>query len=1275
MDKLYRLKRSILERESEEPGLRLLGSRRDYNRRLRLLRGGAVGDSYYIKWHVPAAAGSHGGGDKIYLGIDGSNNMALVKREEACVFHVREEAGRTVVKCGKNGHTYSYSVTTAEEGQPTQLVTNDSKRALDIWNPYSPVLKEYNVMAETHNANQLFDLEKTAGVHLMWQDSTYLKYDPNTESWLSRTRDRGSASRFHIDESGQLVVPGHGAIAYIHSQGDRYIIYEKNETDGQKKALDVWGEALTHSPRFHKENGHTNQKFRVIPAAVEEQATPAQAAPEFIRLSGEPGAPPKTFRNIGRSGVTDHKGTGLSHTLGAGEGMYFCAQAKFAGMREEGPVMLVGRSTFDYLTNPQVTHEGAFGHDHARVRTEYGVLVAVWKFPRDLNRIEFYDSDAMRGEELPVGHYPLTMDRGAWGEYMSYAQFERTPVSEALGRVFTKVRQDYTHGESVSVLRNTDMHLTLPMISLDNKYFMQHMWESDYSTTSEYETDVEKVGPLITILKNNFGVYALPVYAQHHALVFYAKTVSVGETIPPLDVNNGIDAGRSLMKIQNGSMVTLRYEDKELSCTLVNRSEVHGMETKSQTFLFGKADGTHFHLCFHTWSNRLLDSADSLKSIFVGAGGLKIAYMSPNDLSCFLQSDTTSFSKHTSSEDTFSGFIKKHFKDGSASRFDTWKTQFIHKYPCQDVDVASGVGAGLPGDPSQKMSTPAPLKVTTYNALSSFNLCNTDYERELLQYGATETLIHNWNARWEIMKEQLEQLDSDILMLNEVCWKQAQVIAGDLGMRFVMVPRSTELEVAILWKEDRLRAVDHPRGLPGIRYAGQLFQYDNLRIYVHAAHLKAGENVKSEKTRLDQLERILSPIDVACDAQILAGDLNTTRQLTSIYPSHVLDALDDHGWINVSETKDTYNGWKQLKFDYIYVKADTVQSGPPHVNDLQLGYCGPNSEVREGSDHTPVTVTLDFSGSPKHTQPAPEVAGQPPAQAVHLSDVGAGLSTDPLQPMSDCFEPEPAAESHLKIMSINLGNNIFKNMLYGSERQKVEHCREEYLNDSSQCTQNVAKFMASQGPDILGLQECSRNVSTFVDWMGGGEMYTGHQEKVGSHLSACAVVYNHHTMGQHESIDLKHEMAGEWAAYKEIHGVRSAAAVCFPNHGMIFASVWMAHLSSHKKLRSALEQFAQTVYKSASAQHTISRMVVAMDSNDDSNALSGFSVLIEGTDMRLKHNGSPHSCCDDSNYAYPGDYIMDTESNTRTVLMDVGGGFDPNLMSDHKPVCLEVEQS
>ena len=66
------------------------------------------------------------------------------------------------------------------------------------------------------------------------------------------------------------------------------------------------------------------------------------------------------------------------------------------------------------------------------MRTEYGVLVAVWKFPRDLNRIEFYDSDAMRGEELPVGHYPLTMDQGAWGEYMSDAQLERTPVSEGV---------------------------------------------------------------------------------------------------------------------------------------------------------------------------------------------------------------------------------------------------------------------------------------------------------------------------------------------------------------------------------------------------------------------------------------------------------------------------------------------------------------------------------------------------------------------------------------------------------------------------------------------------------------------------------------------------------------------------------------------------------------------------------------------------------------------------------------------------------------------------
>ena len=86
-------------------------------------------------------------------------------------------------------------------------------------------------------------------------------------------------------------------------------------------------------------------------------------------------------------------------------------------------------------------------------------------------------------------------------------------------------------------------------------------------------------------------------------------------SIPPLNVNDGKDAGKSLVKIKDGTTVTLIYKGKELNCKLVSRSKIHGMETKTQIFTFEKTDGTQFQLRFHTWTDRLLDT-DSLTSIF-----------------------------------------------------------------------------------------------------------------------------------------------------------------------------------------------------------------------------------------------------------------------------------------------------------------------------------------------------------------------------------------------------------------------------------------------------------------------------------------------------------------------------------------------------------------------------------------------------------------------------------------------------------------------------------
>ena len=273
------------------------------------------------------------------------------------------------------------------------------------------------------------------------------------------------------------------------------------------------------------------------------------------------------------------------------------------------------------------------------------------------------------------------------------------------------------------------------------------------------------------------------------------------------------------------------------------------------------------------------------------------------------------------------------------------------------------------------LSSPFKLVVTTFNSLLSSELCGYDYESDLSEYGCKEKYLHEWTkdgGRGPRIINQLSKRDSDIIVLNEVCSAQARYIAEKLDMQLVVGGWGV-LKCAVLWSTKgprALEAVQQPYVHPNMRLLQQKLQLvkGGQTISVTAVHLKSGESPNSEERRLKQITDYVLPsvANVSADIYLLAGDMNTTRELRTSYDPKVLDKLELEGWRNVSGTAATYYGWTRLKFDYVFFKdgSDLIRNSKSEVIVDDLTMCGPNAT--QGSDHTPVTVIMDFIPKKQH---------------------------------------------------------------------------------------------------------------------------------------------------------------------------------------------------------------------------------------------------------------------------------------------------------------------
>lgn len=196
------------------------------------------------------------------------------------------------------------------------------------------------------------------------------------------------------------------------------------------------------------------------------------------------------------------------------------------------PTLLMTEDAWNYLRDPDMTHDGAFGSDYceiskadmkerfvdATVGPHLVRWVVVWKFPGDLNRLPGRPFRRIVNVPLPVGEYPLKDDGWTGTQRYQHPCFPKNALVE-------KMRTDVPSGESVHYLED---RIGVKVAMIGSHYFIRDLWEV---SPKEKQSVVE----MMKELSSAVGIDCFPCYGQHHAIVLYVDRRD-GTLITPRDL-------------------------------------------------------------------------------------------------------------------------------------------------------------------------------------------------------------------------------------------------------------------------------------------------------------------------------------------------------------------------------------------------------------------------------------------------------------------------------------------------------------------------------------------------------------------------------------------------------------------------------------------------------------------------------------------------------------------------------------------------------------------
>ena len=259
------------------------------------------------------------------------------------------------------------------------------------------------------------------------------------------------------------------------------------------------------------------------------------------------------------------------------------------------------------------------------------------------------------------------------------------------------------------------------------------------------------------------------------------------------------------------------------------------------------------------------------------------------------------------------------------------------------------------------------------------------------------------------------------------------------------------------------------------------------------------------------------------------------------------------------------------------------------------------------------------------------------------------------------------------IICFNLGYNVILNQVYGSEKSLVSKCQKEYnvkgregwnkKNILSQCSANAMKFLEDNNADLFGLQEVPPNkwvnLQNYFDniinkkfeyFIGYGIIIGSNLEKLGNGIQITPTNF-----------------------YIGTSDKRGMMAVFYPNRGWIVINAHLPHnIDIVKLMNERIKNYIEPyLIQIGYGSKDVKRVIIMGDFNDFQGNMNNKYITAFGKKVQLPNFDIPLTCCDDTNYKFPGDYILDTDLNT-----DIYFGIPPSyvrykpLMSDHDPVML-----
>jgi hypothetical protein len=254
----------------------------------------------------------------------------------------------------------------------------------------------------------------------------------------------------------------------------------------------------------------------------------------------------------------------------------------------------------------------------------------------------------------------------------------------------------------------------------------------------------------------------------------------------------------------------------------------------------------------------------------------------------------------------------------------------------------------------------------------------------------------------------------------------------------------------------------------------------------------------------------------------------------------------------------------------------------------------------------------------------------------------------------------------LKIACLNLGYQVMANNLSGSERPMVEKCQLSYpkytgWTDSGHtiavCTMNSAKFLSQY--DLFAVQEVnSKYRDTFLQ-----NITNPHRDFAFLASNSILTGYDRKVMGDGQQ--LTHNMMIESKTDK-----RPIQAIWFNKLRLLFINL---HAPHHIDLKAVIEHACKSINNTLLHDNLKpNRVMIAGDFNDDTGQLITRSINAFGKIIRIPQGSTaPKTCCADSGYKFPGDYILDSQSDGHAYFgLPPGYNRKVTLLSDHDPVVL-----